>query len=69
MVTFAQFLVHYFAEEGLNFTLSDCEEYIREMSDILINEGHYGDCTNQNVTCRICEFQNELDEYLKFIKT
>ena len=30
----------------------------------LINDGkHYGDCTNQNVTCTICYFETLLHKY------
>lgn len=68
MKTFPQFLVDYFEKEGFLTTEQDCIEYIDEMCEILKTEVHYGDCTKQNISCKICQFQNELDSYYEYTK-
>lgn len=45
-------------------------EYIQSVHATLISDSelpyigkHYGDCTNENVSCIICEYQNWLQGY------
>ena len=53
-----------------NLTKEDVIETIKSIHDIILSESdepdmgkHYGDCIKQNITCRICEYQNWLDGY------
>lgn len=46
---------------------------LEHIHDILLNQKydvnepwdytHYGDCTQENISCKICEYQNWLDKY------
>lgn len=66
--TFTQFLVDYFREEDFDTNEQGCIDYIDEMSELLKKDVHYGDCTKQNISCKICEFQNQLDAYYEYTK-
>jgi hypothetical protein len=45
-------------------TEKDVDDYIKELCVYLTQDGvHYGDCVNQNVTCKLCELEYYLTKY------
>ena len=62
-------------DEGFyRYTEKDTREILDDIYETLVSDGnkewdgkHYGDCNKQNVSCRICEFHNLLDEYEKYV--
>lgn len=68
MKTFCEWLTDEYHEEGIDCSTGDVAEEILDIADTLINGHHYGDCTKQNVTCKVCMFQNQLDDYFQYVK-
>lgn len=67
-MTFCEWLTAEYIEEGIDCTTGDVAEEILDIAETLINGHHYGDCTKQNISCKICLFQNQLDDYYQYIK-
>lgn len=61
-MTFPEWLYNMYRDDGME-SIEDARGYVELMADWLLKEPHYGDCTNQNITCKICLFQTHLDEY------
>lgn len=68
MKTFCEWLTDEYNEEGIDCSTGDVAEEILDIAESLINGHHYGDCTKQNVTCKVCLFQNQLDDYFQYVK-
>lgn len=68
MKTFCEWLTDEYNEEGIVCSTGDVVEEILDIAETLINGHHYGDCTKQNVTCKVCLFQNQLDDYFQYVK-
>lgn len=45
------------------------EEARTWLSDMLESNEHYGDCTMQNVSCKMCELTQVLDDYYTYTKS
>ena len=57
-------------------TRDELIQWIKDVHSNLLSEEsspysgrHYGDCTRENITCLICEYQNWLDGYEKYCKS
>lgn len=68
MKTFCEWLTDEYNAEGIDCSTGDVAEEILDIADTLINGYHYGDCTKQNVACKVCLFQNQLDDYFQYVK-
>jgi hypothetical protein len=62
--------------EGFQWTKEDTIKTLTEVHQHLLSENdlpyegrHYGDCTNENVSCIICEYQNWLQGYEDYCRT
>lgn len=67
MMTFPEWLYQEYKDDVVG-SIEDAVEYVRDMSDWIIREPHYGDCVKQNVSCKICTFQTLLDEYEEYCR-
>lgn len=68
MKTFLEWLVQEYHSEGIDCDITEVEKWLRSDFEELISGYHYGDCTKQNVSCKICELQNQLDDYYNYVK-
>jgi hypothetical protein len=69
MKKFIDWLHDYLKQEsGDSWYIEDTIEEVNIAHNQLLTEGHYGDCTKENITCRICEYQNWLDKYYDYVK-
>jgi hypothetical protein len=69
MKKFIDWLHDYLKQEsGDSWSIEDTIEEVNIIHNQLLTEGHYGDCTKENITCRICEYQNWLDKYYDYVK-
>lgn len=57
-------------EDGFKWEKEQTISLLNDIHTILLSEGdsendgkHYGDCTKQNITCTICEYQTWLDKF------
>lgn len=66
---FNEWLLQERLKEDISATIDDVNLEIRQTAEWLISEPHYGDCTKQNVTCKICLFEMELNDYYKYTKS
>lgn len=76
MMNFVDWLTEYFSkEDSIQWKKNEVIDLIKTAHKIILSEDpsldmgkHYGDCTNENVTCRFCEYQNWLDKYEKYCR-
>jgi hypothetical protein len=69
MKKFIDWLHDYLKQEsGDSWSIEDTIEEVNIIHNQLLTEGHYGDCIKENITCRICEYQNWLDRYYDYVK-
>ena len=71
MKTLTQFYYEQLVDEGISVEdESQAKEWLLyDMNQIVNDEnGHYGDCTKQNISCRLCLLQNLLDDYYEYVK-
>jgi hypothetical protein len=68
ILLFNKWLLNELLEEGIDCNIDDVNAEIRNTFEYLIAHPHYGDCTKQNVTCKICLFETWLREYYEYMK-
>lgn len=76
MKNFVDWLTEYLhKEENLQWKKDEVIIILKNYHKIILSEDpepnmgkHYGDCTNENVSCIICEYQNWLDRYEKYCR-
>lgn len=75
MKTFLEWLTDQFSGEYGDATKDEVKKWVENAQYILLQEGeeewkgrHYGDCTKQNITCLICEYQEWLEYYYRYCK-
>lgn len=71
MKNFITWLTDYLNEiDNVKYTKEDTIEEIVNVHNMLLSEEarHYGDCTKENITCLICEYQSFLDGYEKYCR-
>lgn len=67
MKKFNEWLKEYFEKENIFYSIEEIDQMILEFTNHLILDGkHYGDCTNQNVSCKICDFEDLLSRYYNY---
>lgn len=67
--TFAEFIGAIEADDFDNPTqdyLDWGSNFVDAFPQVMKNEVHFGDCTNQAVTCNICIYETLLKDYYKY---
>lgn len=76
MMNFVDWLTeHLSKEDGIKWDKKDAISFVKDMHANLLSEDpdpsegrHYGDCTNENLACYICIYQNWLDKYEEYCR-